>query len=528
MKLLKSRKLKRIWKKSAKRLSFGGLKKIAVVVLLVGLNWAGITAIGTTMGYLNDSENSSENVFAASSLDIVLSPDGIYASGLIYPGDSVVEAINLASGGTLPYQYTASAEILGGEEACGHFTMTATTDGAYSYSGAIGGFASPASVSSGPDDWNFTFDLSSSTPPEVWGRSCFFKWVFTAWQTDFGSPGGGFYDTDERLGQLRIGKAVVLNEFITNPTGLDNAPKPGGEWMELYNNSSISFDLNGWYIYDSTDDGEIPIDAGHTIGGTVIPAHGFLVVYRDGDDDFELDNSGGDSVRLFTARISEGGVLVDSYSYSSGKPEGFSFARIPDGVGSWVDPVPTPGRPNKLAETEEESETIVEELTEELTASASFSETLETAVSALSEFIAGGFSQIASESQELTGGEEAVAASESQEITPTPEPSMSLEPSPEASPEPSETPEPAETPEPTENQQLPEGDGNTIQTVEEPAIPVEPVTVEPPTEVVQPPPADPPLPTSPSENLGGQAVPAPEPAPAPVEAPAPAPEAPAE
>jgi hypothetical protein len=31
--------------------------------------------------------------------------------------------------------------------------------------------------------------------------------------------------------------------------------------------------------------------------------------------------------------------------------EGKSFARIPDGTGNWVDPIPTPGGPNRLEET---------------------------------------------------------------------------------------------------------------------------------------------------------------------------------
>lgn len=536
------KRIRKFWKKPAKQwLVFGGLKKIAVVLLLVGLNWAGIAAVGQTAGLFNDTENSSGNVLAASSLDIVLLPDGNFASGLMYPGDSAVAAINLTNSGALPYQYTARAEILGGEQACGYFAVTAT-DGNFSYSGAVGGFTSPASASSGAEDWTFTFNLSPSTPPEVWGQSCFFKWVFTAWQTDFADPASGFNDIDERLGVLRIGKAVVLNEFITNPAGPDNAPKPGGEWVELYNNSSVSFDLNGWFVYDSTDDGEVPIDADHTIGGTVILAHDFLVVYRDGDDDFEMNNDA-DSVRLFTDRISNSGVLVDSYSYPGGKPEGFSFARIPDGVGAWVDPIPTPGRPNKLLETEEENELESEVLIEAQTASESFSETLGLAASAISKFIIGGSGQVASESQEMIGGEETITASgsfeivaspsESQdemaaspapvasesveplaepfveplpeaspEISPEPSPSLFPEPSPELSPEPSvePSPEPSITPEPTDNPQPPTDDDSSIQALTEPAIPAEPVTVEPPAEP-EPPPADPP-------------APAPEPAPA--------------
>ncbi len=42
--------------------------------------------------------------------------------------------------------------------------------------------------------------------------------------------------------------------------------------------------------------------------------------------------------------------MIDSYAYTSVAPENKSYARIPDGFGAFVDPVPTPGEPNKLEE----------------------------------------------------------------------------------------------------------------------------------------------------------------------------------
>jgi hypothetical protein len=70
------------------------------------------------------------------------------------------------------------------------------------------------------------------------------------------------------------------------------------------------------------------------------------VVYRDGDTDFELSNSGGDTVRLFSGAITSGGVLVDSHTYARSAPDNKSFARIPDGAANWIDPDGTPGEPN--------------------------------------------------------------------------------------------------------------------------------------------------------------------------------------
>jgi hypothetical protein len=45
-------------------------------------------------------------------------------------------------------------------------------------------------------------------------------------------PSTGFNDTEERSGSIKIGKAVVLNEFLPKPIGPDTALKPGGEWVE--------------------------------------------------------------------------------------------------------------------------------------------------------------------------------------------------------------------------------------------------------------------------------------------------------
>jgi len=191
---------------------------------------------------------------------------------------------------------------------------------------------------------------------------------------------------------------VVLNEFLPNPDGneygynfgTDSDSMPKGEWVELYNNGDTSVDLTGWYIRDDSDssDHKIMIDQAHTgLITPVIASHSFMVVYMNKE---LLDNSVGDSVRLFN----NNDVLVDSYIYTlpadycnlkptegetndetgNGVGKGCtssvagnkSYARIPDGVGEWVDPIPTPGIPNELElETEELVTAPVSEVVEE-------------------------------------------------------------------------------------------------------------------------------------------------------------------
>ena len=153
--------------------------------------------------------------------------------------------------------------------------------------------------------------------------------------------------------QFEISWMVVMNEFLPNPTGANNASKPNGEWVELYNNGLVAIDVNGWYLYDSDNAYELQISTSNSdndndtgdSGETIVPAHGWLVVYRDNDADFSLNNSGGDTVKLYDGAIGSGANLLDSFAYSS-TTEGKTYARIPDGTGSWVDPVPTPGGKN--------------------------------------------------------------------------------------------------------------------------------------------------------------------------------------
>ncbi|MDD4990252.1 MAG: lamin tail domain-containing protein [Candidatus Pacebacteria bacterium] len=157
---------------------------------------------------------------------------------------------------------------------------------------------------------------------------------------------------------------VVIDEFLPNAVGCDTAVMPNGEWVELYNNKGQDVGVAGWVIYDVDNSHALPITNANTdTGNTLIRSGGYLVVYRNGDADFALNNLGGDTVRLFDKAIGSGGTLVDSYSYTADASEGKSFARVPAGSNNWVDPVPTPGGPNVLGDEEAilgSSEIIIE------------------------------------------------------------------------------------------------------------------------------------------------------------------------
>ena len=202
---------------------------------------------------------------------------------------------------------------------------------------------------------------------------------------------------------------IVLNEFLPDPDmsanglnfGDDNDSNPLGEWVELYNNGDEPIDVVGWYLADASGGlGNIQavISGSNTdTGGTVIAAHGWLVVFMNKTT---LGNSNAEEIHLFTVDDIEvdfvaynnpsdycefdptlGTSNPTSTSTASGTPglgpdadcsqtavaPNKSYARIPDGTGDWVDPIPTPGAPNIL---DEESAAAMEPSEEEETASA--------------------------------------------------------------------------------------------------------------------------------------------------------------
>jgi hypothetical protein len=140
---------------------------------------------------------------------------------------------------------------------------------------------------------------------------------------------------------------VVLNKFVASPAGPDQGTVGiplDGEWIELFNNSDSDVNVEGWYLYDANDSHALQITAANidTDGDLsdsddlpVIPARGWLRVYRNGDADFSLNSdSGGDTLRLYDDEISIGN-LIDKFEYRGPVGEDQVWQRNPDGIGSW-------------------------------------------------------------------------------------------------------------------------------------------------------------------------------------------------
>ena len=133
---------------------------------------------------------------------------------------------------------------------------------------------------------------------------------------------------------------VVMNEIMPNPDGNDDALMPGGEWVELYNTGNWAINVQGWKLCSMNSRCMI-ITPDRLMASSIIPAGGYLVVYRSGSGDFELN----DNIQTIILMNREG-MKVDKAQYS-GSEQGKSWAKKPDGTGGWVaGQTPTPGGTN--------------------------------------------------------------------------------------------------------------------------------------------------------------------------------------
>ncbi|MGM0545514.1 MAG: lamin tail domain-containing protein [Bacteroidota bacterium] len=110
---------------------------------------------------------------------------------------------------------------------------------------------------------------------------------------------------------------VAINEFIYAP------PSGNSEYIELYNHSEKSLDIQNWTLSDNREDFEATI----TTGQFIIPPDSFVVIAPDNTieseysdialvtmGDFPALNNGGDQIII----RDQNGVLLDSLAYTSG------------------------------------------------------------------------------------------------------------------------------------------------------------------------------------------------------------------
>jgi len=296
------------------------LIKTSCVVLIICLNWAGLSAIGETMAYFNDTENTNTNSLEIGTLDFSLrSGQGNFSpsikTGNMMPGDSVTRDIYIKKDGSLPFKYQAHSEsILGScdedfynalelkvwynyyhtqEPSSPNYHEYRTM--ALKYSGSLKDFDlindSDLQIPNSHDYFNnsfyqenehwfyFQISLPSDALADLQNKACEFKFVFEGWQDNVDNYGdGGFTDVEEIISILQSGRwiveegDVVINELMWMGSWF----KPYDEWIELRNMTSYEMDISGWQLTKLTDSGEalmleIPEDS-------TIPANGYFLI----------------------------------------------------------------------------------------------------------------------------------------------------------------------------------------------------------------------------------------------------------
>lgn len=170
--------------------------------------------------------------------------------------------------------------------------------------------------SGNPIDYSGTHNSNGTIHLATTGGGAGFDITYDTGTRSYTASGGG------GGGGTSDATAVKVNEFLMAPSG------GGTEWVELYNPTSSSVDVSGYYIDDVAGGGGSPKQIP---AGTSIPAGGrWVMEFASGF----LNNTGSESVRYLS--ISGGTETVhDTYSYSlSSTKYDKVFHRTGDG-GTW-------------------------------------------------------------------------------------------------------------------------------------------------------------------------------------------------
>lgn len=125
--------------------------------------------------------------------------------------------------------------------------------------------------------------------------------------------------------------SIRINEILANPAGADS----GNEWLELYNCSTDTINLDNWKIRDKSYNTQ-------TLEDITVNPNEYFIIYPS----FSLNQSDEEVILLNSQ-----GEIVDQMSYEETK-EDKSWARIPDGIGGWVLEEPSPEKTNTQPPTE--------------------------------------------------------------------------------------------------------------------------------------------------------------------------------
>ncbi len=154
---------------------------------------------------------------------------------------------------------------------------------------------------------------------------------------------------------------LVINEFMaSNDATVADQDGEYDDWIEFYNNSSTTIDLEGYFLSDDPDD----LMKWAFLPGAVIEGNGYAIVWADGDENqfglhanFKLSAAAESIILSNTA-----GTIIDEVSFVEQTTD-ISTGRFPNGVGSFQTMNPTFNGENSGTGTTSISNTPLESFT---------------------------------------------------------------------------------------------------------------------------------------------------------------------
>ncbi|MDP1707160.1 MAG: lamin tail domain-containing protein [bacterium] len=248
------------------------LVKFLAVILMVGLNSAGLSSLGYTMGYYNDVETSTGNTFSAGEVDFSLGVSGWQATSTAIsmpPGDITKKEITIDPQDSNPFQYFAtSTNFIGDADFCSGLNVTAKLEGDTMYNGPLTGLKTATTTTL--DSWEFTYTTGVNN---FQNKVCDFDIDYNGWQTRHNYPtyeNGGYSDTEKVPNHL-ASWGFRINKVYYDVKVPERGVEGTNEWVEIYNQTNVPLDISGWEICDNNSCDTLPTTP-------LIPAQKYAVI----------------------------------------------------------------------------------------------------------------------------------------------------------------------------------------------------------------------------------------------------------
>ncbi len=335
--------------------------KIVCSLLIIGLNWAGISAVGQTLAYFNDIEDSPNNIYSAAVLDFSLDSALDFEPEVIPNTQNSLRTITVQNDGSLAdFEYSVRVENATGT-LCNDLMLE---DGLSGVAQSLDSFISTTTTFLSKQNWTFTATLPNDDPA-LENQSCDFTFVFEG--------KNGFSDIEKIENTIisgQWGAHLVINKVYYNPDAAHQGPsgEEKFEWIELYNSGTQPVNLQDWDICDNDDCMNINPNVDIPALGYALISHanstwkyweididGVITIHQLGGTPIAMDNTADMLIlkndnNIIIDQMNWGAPTSTWPNYNSGvgiwhpgvpdAPEGYMLGRVPNGhdtdtVGDW-------------------------------------------------------------------------------------------------------------------------------------------------------------------------------------------------